>query len=257
MLNPSQYAVGGTGHPKFIPQAQRHNLEVQNSRTFAKVVQGYHVKVKDKKQLKQLCITDKGKTTQLGKEKMVEPVLDHAKMVLSSIPMANPCPLAGDGGVVISRSINGDINIGEKFSAGNKLRLPLRFNSNSKESDYGMLSELRNTCWTGKGLIIKVGEKGKRRVSWDYNRGGPKSFKWVPRGASKPTVSQSLNPTLAQNGLGSNKSNEACFSGPSTYEMGDHSSKTSPTPLAHSETSTLSSSGKPDSLLPNVVELER
>ena len=137
------------------------------------------------------------------------------------------------------------------------MRLPLRFNSNSKESDYGMLSELRNRCWTGKGLIVETGEKGKRRVSWDYNKGGPKSFKWVPREASKPTVSQSLNPTLAQNGLGSNKSNEACFSGPSIYKMGELSSMTSPTPLAHSVSSTLVPLGKPESLLPTVVESER
>ena len=105
---------------------------------------------------------------------------------------------------VIPRSINGDINLGEKISAGNKLRLLLRFNSNSKESDYGMLSELRNTCWTGKCLIVEVGEKGKRRVSWDYNKGGPKYFKGVPREESKPIVGQSLSPTLAQIGFGSN-----------------------------------------------------
>ena len=146
VIYPSQYVVGGFGHPKFIPHLHRHSLEVQNSRTFAKVVQGYHVKVKDKKQLKQLCITDKGKTTQLGKEKMV--VLDpkHAKMMLSSRPVANPCPLVAGGGVVKPWSINVDINLGEKFSVGNKLRPSLRFNSNSKESDYGMVSDLRNIC---------------------------------------------------------------------------------------------------------------
>ena len=33
MLNPSQYA-GGTGHPKFFPKANRHNLEAHNSRSF-------------------------------------------------------------------------------------------------------------------------------------------------------------------------------------------------------------------------------
>nr|POE88806.1 hypothetical protein CFP56_25252 [Quercus suber] len=120
-----------------------------------------------------------------------------------------------------------------------------------------MLRELRNTCWTGKGLITEVDEKGKRRVSWDYIRGGPKSFKWVPWGASKPTVSQSLNPTLAQNGLGSNKSNEACFSSPSIYELGESSSLTKPKPLAHLETSALAPLEQPDSLLPTVAELER
>ena len=65
MLYPSQFAMGGTGHPKFIPQVHRHNLEVQNSRTFAKAMQGYRGKVEDRKQLKQLGTTDKGKMTQL------------------------------------------------------------------------------------------------------------------------------------------------------------------------------------------------
>ena len=45
MLNPSQYAVGGIGHPKFIPQVLRHNLEAQNSRTFAEA----HGRVEDRK----------------------------------------------------------------------------------------------------------------------------------------------------------------------------------------------------------------
>ena len=121
-------------------------MEVQNSRTFVEAVQGYHGEVEDKKQLKQLGTTDKGKMTQLGEEKMVVPDLDHAKMVLSSKSVANPCPLVAGEGVVIPWSINGDINIGEKISAGNKLRLPLRFNSNSKESDYGMVGDLRNIC---------------------------------------------------------------------------------------------------------------
>ena len=47
MLNPSQYA-GGTGHPKIFPQVHRHNLEAQNSRTFADAVKGYHGKAKDR-----------------------------------------------------------------------------------------------------------------------------------------------------------------------------------------------------------------
>ena len=49
----------------------RHNLEAQNSGTFADAVKGYHGKAEDRQQLKQLCTTDKGKMTQLGEEKMV------------------------------------------------------------------------------------------------------------------------------------------------------------------------------------------
>ena len=48
LLFPSQYAVGGTGHPKFIPQVHRHYSEVQNFKTFAEAVQGYQGKIVDR-----------------------------------------------------------------------------------------------------------------------------------------------------------------------------------------------------------------
>ena len=119
--------------------------------------------------------------------------------MVSGRPVVNSFPLAAGGGAVKPRSINGDINLGEKIPAGNKLRFPLQFNSNSKEAVYGIGSDLRNACWTGKGLTMEINEKGKRRVSWDYNRGGPKCFKWAPRETSKnkPTVGLSLKPKLA------------------------------------------------------------
>ena len=174
---------------------------------------------------------------------------EHAKTVLSSRPVATPCLLAASGGAVKPWSINVDINLGEKIPVGNKLRFPLRFNSNSKESNYGIVSVLRNACWTGKGLTVEVGETGKRRVSWDYNKGGPKCFKWVPQETSKnkPTVGLSLNPTLAQPCLGSTQSTATCFSSPSSYEMGKPSSKANLTPLAHSMTTTEVFSDKTES----------
>ena len=49
---------------------RRYNLEAQNSRTFAEVVQGFHERTEDRKQLKQLGFKAKGKITQLGEEKM-------------------------------------------------------------------------------------------------------------------------------------------------------------------------------------------
>ena len=63
LLNPSQYAVGGNRFPKFIPQVRRYDLEAQNSRTFAEFVQGFHRRTEDRKQLKQLGFTAKGKIT--------------------------------------------------------------------------------------------------------------------------------------------------------------------------------------------------
>ena len=184
---------------------------------------------------------------------------EHAKTVLSSRPVATPCLLAASGGAVKPWSINVDINLGEKIPVGNKLRFPLRFNSNSKEPNYGIGSVLRNACWTGKGLTMEVGEKGKRRVSWDYNKGGPKCFKWVPWETSKnkPTVGLSLNPIFAQPHLGSTQSTATCFSGPSSYEMGEPSSKANPTPLAHSMTTTEVFSNKPESSMFIVTVLDR
>ena len=64
---PSQYAVGGNGPPKFIPQARKYNLEDQNSRTFAEVVQGFLGRTEDRKQLPHLGPTAKEKLTQLRK----------------------------------------------------------------------------------------------------------------------------------------------------------------------------------------------
>ena len=45
-------------------------MEAQNSRTFAEVLQGFHGRTEDRKQLKQPGVTAKGKKTQLGEEKM-------------------------------------------------------------------------------------------------------------------------------------------------------------------------------------------
>ena len=70
LLNPSQYAVGGNGFSKFIPQVRRYNLEAQNFRTFAEVVQGFHGRTEDRKNPKQLGVTVKGKIPQIGEEKM-------------------------------------------------------------------------------------------------------------------------------------------------------------------------------------------
>ena len=97
---------------------------------------------------------------------------------------------------------------------------------------------------------------GKTTKIWDYNKGRSKSFKWASWGASNPSVSQSLNPILAQNGLGSSKFFEGCFLGPSIHEMGEPSSLYSPIALTHLETSTLASLDNPESLLPTDAESE-
>nr|POE58529.1 hypothetical protein CFP56_29585 [Quercus suber] len=46
-------------------------------------------------------------------------------------------------------------------------------------------SDLRESRWSGKGLIVEVAENGKRRVSWDNSKGGKSSFKWVIRASTE------------------------------------------------------------------------
>ena len=246
MMYPSQYAVGGSSQLKLVAPLHKQNLEIQNSRTFAEMVRGYHVKVEDRKHPMQLCVIDKGKT-QIGEEKMEVPDLEHAKKVVSGRPVVNSCLLAFGGGAVKPRSINKDINLGEKILAGNKLRFPLRFNSNSKEAVYVIGSDLRTACWTGKGLTMEIDEKGKRRVSWDYNRGRLKCLKWAH--GKQVKISQWWAFKFeTQVGL-----TVSSFSSPSSHEMGEPFAKASLTPLAHLVTTAEALSNKPKS--PMLIEV--
>ena len=70
LLNPSLYAVGGNGLPKFIPQMGRNNLETHHLGTYAEAVQGFHGKTEDRKKPNQLRATAKGKIPQQGEEMM-------------------------------------------------------------------------------------------------------------------------------------------------------------------------------------------
>ena len=124
-----------------------------------------------------------------------------------------------------------------------------------------------------------VGEKGKRRVSWNYNKGGPKCFKWVPEVTSqnnynkpnvdigpKPTVTQPLGFTQMPNSkvpgpnqpcLGFTNPSKTSFLGPSTYEVGENSSKGSPSPQAFSSTTTVTFPASPVHSLAKVDMLDR
>lgn len=93
--------------------------------------------------------------------------------------------------------------------------------------------------WVHK--IPVVGSDQFRQVAGIPNKGGQRSSVWVSRNQrvqvgvpSSRSRGQSLSPLLAQTSLGSFQPNEACFSGPRIYEMGEPSLMTSPTPLAHS-----------------------
>ena len=96
MLEPNQYAMGGSGHSKFIAQPLK-NSELQISRTFADTLKGYHVLARDRKNPEQLATKEKGKA-QLGEKRMVVPNPELAKLLLSEKPVANPCLTAVGGG---------------------------------------------------------------------------------------------------------------------------------------------------------------
>lgn len=119
MLDPNQYAVGNSGSSKFVAQPHRCNSAIQISRSFAEMVQGRQIQVKDRKHPEQLSISDKGKTW-LGEERMVVPDLEQARVAVSGVLMDKPCPIAAGGGLVKSWSVNVAINLGETLLVGNK-----------------------------------------------------------------------------------------------------------------------------------------
>lgn len=67
----------------------------------------------------------------------------------------------------------------------NKKRSPLSFSLSSNKTENGNGRDLRDSRWTGKGLIVEVAENGKRQVSWDNSKGGRSSFKWAIRADTK------------------------------------------------------------------------
>ena len=204
MLYPSQFAMGGTGHPKFIAQVHKHNLEVQNSRTFAKAMQGYRGKVEDRKQLKQLGTTDKGKMTQL----VMNQRFIGAKVGDFSVGKPDKMVVGGDRR---EQGINVETELGEQNPVGNNKRSPLKFKSIWNEHGYGNKHDLRNPDWTGVGLIVEVNRKGKRSVVWNSYKGGLRSSIWVNGNQREQVVGPSRgsraynNPVVYKCGLRSSK----------------------------------------------------
>ena len=99
--------------------------------------------------------------------------------------MGQPGTAAVRGREGRERSINLGINVGENLPIQNQIKSPLIFSFNSNKTENGKGRDLRDTCWTGKGLIVEVAENGKRRVSWDKYKGGKTAFKWVPRAVTE------------------------------------------------------------------------
>ncbi|KAL0012906.1 hypothetical protein SO802_008014 [Lithocarpus litseifolius] len=239
ILFPSQYAAGGVGLPRFIPQVLRHKLEAPTSKTFAEAVKGSHGRVENRTQL---GFTDKGKLTQVGEERRgANPRLTGAKVV--DFPVSKPAKMELGGMDRTEQCINEEVELGEQNLADFSLRFPSSI-LNSKAADKGKKSDVGRPCWTGRGLIVEVDVKGRRQVFWDRkkgrvkklswvsramdrdcNKGGPKDSLWATWGINqakdKLVVGQGTSPLLADTLLGPFNSG---FSGPSCFEVGECSS---------------------------------
>jgi len=87
----------------------------------------------------------------------------------STQPSSNTAPLVSQpgttavrGGEGRERSTNFGINSREKSPVQNKKRSPLRFSLNSNKTEIGKGSDLRDSRWTGRGLIVELAKNGKR-----------------------------------------------------------------------------------------------
>ena len=75
-------------------------------------------------------------------------------------------PTILEGRIVGARCSTEGLNFGMTNLVRNKRGSPLHFKSNWIEHAYGKKSELENSDWVGKSLIIEVIGEGKRRVVW-------------------------------------------------------------------------------------------
>ena len=235
MLAPTQYASGGS---KFIAQPHKRNSEIQSSRSFVEAVKG-HAPARDMKQIQHPVTSDHEKPRIV--EKIAEtPRFDHTKSLTIEYPVGKPRDQVVEDDFQVGKawptvvgaakgrfqSINVGKKLEEKILAMNKSRFPLRFNLNSNDINAGKGREIRNSRWTGEGLVVELKENGRRRVSWDCARGGFRSFKWVARGIKAPPpeyVSLGLKDLEAQNTLvGETKDSLGpCETSPLVFEIGE------------------------------------
>ena len=210
---------------------RKYNLEVQKSRTFVEVVQGFHGRTEDRKQLKQLGLTAKGKLTQLGKEKKGENLkLSGAKV--GEIPVGKSERMEVVGGIRREQRLSEVAEVGKQKLADTRFHFPSFLNS--KVDEKGMKCD----CWSGRGLVVEVDVKGRRRISWVRKKGGvskirgearevewecisdaSKALKWVPQGTKqdvvKPVLGLGTSPMMIDSVMG------YFYSGPSLFEMGE------------------------------------
>ena len=133
ILEPSQYVVGGLN---FVPYKYE---QVSKTRSYVEAVKApVQARLKP---IQQPFIKEKVKDGAV--EKILERPRDnsHTQVVLYETQAGNFPQAAMGGGEGGEGSINGKNNIEEKISEGNKLNIPLNFNSNSKIVEFGKLHD--------------------------------------------------------------------------------------------------------------------
>ena len=160
-------------------------------------MQGYQGKIVDRKHLKHLGTTDKGKMTQLGMNQRCS----GAKM--GDFPVGKSDTMVVGGGDRRDQGINGETELGKQNPVGNVKRSPLKFRSNGSIHGYGK----KRPVLAAVGLTIEVNREGKRRVVWRSYKGDLRSSIWVKRDQREQVVSTPrgswvhTNPEMFKGGL--------------------------------------------------------
>uniref|UniRef100_A0A7N2MI33 Uncharacterized protein n=1 Tax=Quercus lobata TaxID=97700 RepID=A0A7N2MI33_QUELO len=143
MLEPDQYASGGSGQAKFVSQPQRRMSGFLPSRSFVETLKGQGEFVERQNQSRGLLA--------------MNPKLTGAK--LGDIPVGKLDTMVVGGRDRREQCINVDTKLGEQILVENRKRILVRFSLNSKSNENGKRSDIRRSCWIGSGLIVEVDVK--------------------------------------------------------------------------------------------------
>ena len=157
MLEPNQYAFGGSGQLEFIPQAQKRNSVFHPSRSFVETVKGpmqakggIHSLHKTKAIGQNIIDEAMGdKQQNRMKEMTAMPLYQSRKQVVDGL-VGQPGTATVRGGEGRERSINLGINVGENLPVQNQIKSPLIFSFNSNKTENGKGRDLRDHVGLGR-----------------------------------------------------------------------------------------------------------
>ena len=156
MLEPDQYAFGGSGRAKFVSQPQRRMSGFHRSRSFVEALKG-QVQPREATQPQHVTTKDKEKISSQGefverKNQSRGLLVTNPKLtgaMVGDFPVGKPNTMVVGGRDRREQCINVNTELGEHILAENRKRIPVRFSLNSKSDENGKRSDLRRPCWTG------------------------------------------------------------------------------------------------------------